>query len=134
MGVTLAHAWAEVWRFNEYYNTLSTKEQVNYYGGKPASINQYLRCFFCGGFCSEMCEFKEGDCPDGVTIQPIVARGDLVFDRAEKDDLRLDNHLLHRAAQLINGLVQLETMDISVLNAWITDYKNHASPEERRDA
>jgi hypothetical protein len=122
MGVTLEHAWAERWKFNEYYKTLSLKEQVNFYGGSPSSITQYLMCHACGAFCTNMREYQEGDCPDGVTLSPIVAHSQLVFDRAEQDDLRVGNHLLARAAELIRRIHDLQGLSQAELQQWLQDY------------
>lgn len=67
MGVTKKHAENEVKNFNKYYDTLTKAEQKNYYGGRKSSIENY-KC------CSQMKlrPFKEGDCPDGVTLGPVI--------------------------------------------------------------
>lgn len=71
-GVKRSHAEAEVKKFNEYFATLTKKLQKEYYGGKGSSIEQYERCFSCGGSYNNMRESVAGDCPYGCTIQPII--------------------------------------------------------------
>lgn len=70
MAVTRSYAVNQVKEFNDFYETLSTEYKCNYAG--PASIGSYEKCFYCGGSYLNFREFKEGDCPDGVTIQPIL--------------------------------------------------------------
>ena len=62
----------EVKTFNEYFNTLTEDKQQQYDGGKCSSIKQYENCFFCGNNYTNFREFQEGDCPDGVTLGPII--------------------------------------------------------------
>ena len=74
--VSRKSAEAEVKRFNEYYDTLSKKEQKDYYGGKKSTIDFYERCMLCGGSYTNFRNAVKGDCPDGVTINPIIERND----------------------------------------------------------
>lgn len=74
-GVTREFAENEVKRFNDYFNTLTEDKQQKHYGGKCSSIAQYDRCFFCGNSYTNFRDFKEGDCPDGVTLGPIIKEG-----------------------------------------------------------
>ena len=69
-GVTRKHAEDEVKRFNEFYHTQS-KEVQDMYGGE-SSIKNYEYCFRCGGLHTNMRVTKDGDCPGGCTIQPII--------------------------------------------------------------
>lgn len=76
-GVSLSYANAEVDRFNKYYRTLDRQTQLDNYGGKPATLKSYL---FCGcGTSYKMCrESKDGDCPSGVTINPILHYSEVI--------------------------------------------------------
>ena len=70
--VTLDYATKQVQQFNEYYNTLTVEKQQMYYNGKPSSVYQYFKCMSCGNDYKNFRPFREGDCPDGVTINPIL--------------------------------------------------------------
>ena len=71
-GVTRAFAEDEVARFNAYYDTLTPKEQQDWYGGRKSGIAHYEGCFRCGGSHTNFRDEREGDCPMGCTIQPII--------------------------------------------------------------
>lgn len=71
-GVTRDDAESQVVLFNTYFNKLSAEQQNEMYGGKPASIGLYESCQRCGNSCKEFRESKQGDCPDGSTIGPII--------------------------------------------------------------
>ena len=71
-GVTRESAVTSVMRFNDYFNRLSLEQQQAYYNGKGASLDSYMRCFRCGGNYTNFRDSKEGDCPYGVTLQPIL--------------------------------------------------------------
>ena len=69
--VTRAHAEAEVAKFNAYYETLD-QEGKDSFGGRPSDVaRDYDRCFFCGPGATFR-PFKEGDCPNGCTIQGAI--------------------------------------------------------------
>lgn len=73
--VSRNHAEAEYKRFNEYYDALSKQEQEDYYGGHGSSIKNYEHCHgICGGSYKNFRDSKEGDCPNGVTMNPIIDR------------------------------------------------------------
>jgi rubredoxin len=72
--VSLEYAENEVARFNEYYDILTPKEQQDYYGGHRSSMDRYTRCFSCGESYKNFRDYREGDCPVGVTIGPILDR------------------------------------------------------------
>jgi hypothetical protein len=72
MGVTRESAEQTIAEFNAYYETLSERERQAHYGGKPASMARYEKCFRCGGPWQNTRPTREGDCPDGVTLQPIL--------------------------------------------------------------
>jgi len=74
--VSRKHAESEVKRFNEYFNTLSKKEQDDYYGGKGSSIHQYEHCMLCDGSYKNFRDSIPGDVPDGCTLSPIIDRND----------------------------------------------------------
>lgn len=66
--VSLADALAGIKSFNDYFNTLSPEDQNKFYGGKPASIDNYLQCVRCG---SVRFQQRHAAAP-GVTLNPIV--------------------------------------------------------------
>lgn len=70
--VSLKEAQHSVASFNTYFASLTLKQQKEYYGGKGASMATYLSCFLCGNKYTGFRKYKEGDCPDGCTIQPIL--------------------------------------------------------------
>ena len=69
--VTRKNAEKEVANFNKYFNTLTKKEQKDYYGGKGSTIKTYERCFKCGGTHKSFIPAKK--IPFGSTIQPIIS-------------------------------------------------------------
>jgi hypothetical protein len=69
--VSREHAEAEVSKFNEYFDGLSKVTQEEFYGGRKASIQQYEVCW-CGNPYTNFRESLPGDCPDGVTLNPII--------------------------------------------------------------
>lgn len=65
--VSQKYAEAEVASFNRYYDSLTKKQQKENYGGRKATVKNYV-CLFCGGS-----KFKPGNtCPDGSTINPVI--------------------------------------------------------------
>jgi hypothetical protein len=67
--MTRQEAQESVDRFNAYYETLTEEKKQDYYGGKSSTIANYEWCW-CGN--KEFRPFKEGDCPEGVTIGPVI--------------------------------------------------------------
>lgn len=72
--VSRESAIREFTSFNEYYDTLTPKEQEDYYGSKKSSIRFYEHCMFCDGSYQNFRDSQEGDCPDGCTLNPIIDR------------------------------------------------------------
>lgn len=72
--VTRAYAEDEVKRFNAYYNLLTRKEQVSYYGGKGSSVKGYEGCMLCGGQDFRLATEKE--VPYGSTLSPVIWEGE----------------------------------------------------------
>lgn len=68
--VTRAFAEAGVKSFNDYFATLSPKDRNAFYGNKNSSIENYQHCQRCGK--TEFMPAEFNDCPDGVTISPII--------------------------------------------------------------
>ena len=66
--VSRGYAEASVKRFNDYYDSISDEEQKSF--GSRATVEGYEGCFACGG--KDFRAFREGDCPDGVTINPVI--------------------------------------------------------------
>lgn len=56
--------------FNQFYLN-APKETQEMYGG-ISRISHYEHCHRCGGSYKNFREYKEGDCPDGVTMSPII--------------------------------------------------------------
>lgn len=63
----------EVERFNKYFDSLPKNEQDDYYGGIKSKVSNYEFCW-CKNIYTNFRDFKMGDCPDGVTISPIIKR------------------------------------------------------------
>lgn len=72
MGVSRRYAVKSVKDFNEYFQTLSKKQQKENYGGKGADLNQYEKCFRCGGSHKNFRTAKKKEIPNGSTIQPVI--------------------------------------------------------------
>ena len=65
--VTRAYAEKAVREFNEYYHSLSKKDQASF--GGPSSVTEYV-CPLCGG--NSFKPAKDGDCPNGCTVRPVI--------------------------------------------------------------
>ena len=70
-GMSRKDAEEDVRRFNHFFDS-ETDEVREMYGNKRSEIRNYERCFFCHAPFTCFKPFKEGDCPDGVTMQPII--------------------------------------------------------------
>lgn len=73
--VSREYAVNQVKEFNEYFDSLDA-ESKRLYGNQKADFDFYERCFRCGGSFLNFRETKEGDCPEGCTIGPIIDRND----------------------------------------------------------
>lgn len=71
-GVSRDYAQHSVEQFNQYFDGLSKQDQQDFYGGHKSSIKQYEMCIRCGGSYKNFREFQKGDCPQGVTLNPII--------------------------------------------------------------
>lgn len=71
-GITRNNAEISVKQFNAFYKKLTKKEKANY-GNKKASIKEYEHCGICGEPWTNFRDSKEGDCPDGSTLNPIIS-------------------------------------------------------------
>lgn len=71
-GVTREYAVNAVADFNAYYDQLSREDQQANYGGIGARIVDYELCRGCGGPHTNFRDALPGDCPDGVTLNPII--------------------------------------------------------------
>lgn len=69
--VSRAYAETEVAKFNTWFEQ-QTQETKDMYGGEGSSIEEYERCLMCGGSYENFREAKEGDCPNGCTLSPII--------------------------------------------------------------
>lgn len=63
---------AAVDSFNAYFDTLSGEKRESF-GGKPASIERYERCFRCGSPSKDFVPAKQTDRPMAVTLQAVIA-------------------------------------------------------------
>jgi uncharacterized OB-fold protein len=70
--LTREEAIEEVEKFNKYFDSLTEQKQKYYYNGRKSDISHYEKCFNCGGDYTNFRLSIDGDCPDGVTIQPII--------------------------------------------------------------
>ena len=69
-GVTRQFAEDEVARFNKFFNESPPETQRLYAG--PSSVAHYECCIRCGNEYTKFHDSKEGDCPDGCTLNPII--------------------------------------------------------------
>lgn len=69
--VTRKYAEEAVESFNRYFLNC-TPEQKEHFGGKGANLAPYLSCMLCGSPHTEFRDSKDGDCPDGCTLNPIL--------------------------------------------------------------
>ncbi len=76
MEVTRKFAENEMKKFNDYFDKLSFKDQMDFYNGVGSSIYQYEHCFMCDGPYTDFRKYNVGDCPTGCTINPIIRRTD----------------------------------------------------------
>ena len=65
-----------VTRFNDYFNSLTKQEQELYYGGKCSTIDGYMKCTRCGSSYKNFRDYQSGDCPNGITINPIMDKNE----------------------------------------------------------
>lgn len=72
---TKAQVEDEVARFNEYYYSLPTWQRETYWSA-PSSVDNY-RCLSCGGR-GPYRSYREGDCPDGCTINPVLCESTVI--------------------------------------------------------
>lgn len=70
--VTRAEAESEVARINAHLATLSP-EYRRYWAPEGSTLASYV-CLKCGG--SDFRPARTGDCPNGVTFNPVVWEGD----------------------------------------------------------
>lgn len=77
--VSMKFAIAETAKFNDYFWGLSEEKRHDYYGNRPAKLEQYTRCFRCGNDYKDfrLATNAELERIRGSTIQPIV-----IFDEA----------------------------------------------------
>lgn len=60
--------------FNLFFDRLSEKDRKDLYGDKRTSMDDYNRCCSCGNDYHDFSDAESGDCPDGVTLGPILSR------------------------------------------------------------
>lgn len=58
-------------RFNKAWAKMSADTRAQY-GGKPATMKDYDRCYQCGNRGSNFRRAAASDCPSGVTLSPVV--------------------------------------------------------------
>lgn len=69
MGITQEEAEQAIKDFNDWYYN-QPKEVQELYGG-PSSLDDY-RCFCGNKDATAYRDFKKGNCPEGVTISPVI--------------------------------------------------------------
>ena len=69
-GISRKFAEAQVKGFNKWYKE-QTKEVQDCYGGE-SKVSDVETCLFCGGPHTNFRKAEPGDCPAGVTINPII--------------------------------------------------------------
>jgi hypothetical protein len=69
-GVSIEAAENEIRKFNDFYRR-ATQEVRDSYGG-PSSLENYCKCFRCGGPHTEFRRALKKEIPFGSTIQPIL--------------------------------------------------------------
>lgn len=72
--IPLSEVQRQVKSFNDYYNTLTKKEQKDYYGGTGLTIKSFTNCFRCGNIYTDFKKPTEKDLDAifGSTVQPIL--------------------------------------------------------------
>ena len=70
-GVTREYAEEQVASMNQFLDR-ATADVRESYGNRRAGIEAYERCFHCGGPHTDFRDAKEGDCPVGCTLQPVI--------------------------------------------------------------
>ena len=73
MAMTREHAEEQIRLFRAHYDKMSYEDQ-GMYGHNPPTLDTYTGCNFCGG--SKFRPFKDGDCPTGCTIGPVIYESD----------------------------------------------------------
>lgn len=71
-GISEADAVDAVAGFNEYLATLSPDSRAEF-GGEPASLEMYQRCFKCGAPVDTFVPAAPADAPAGCTLQAVIA-------------------------------------------------------------
>ncbi len=69
-GVTREYAENEVREFNAFFDRLDDEGKA-VYGNTKSSVRTYEQCW-CGNPHTNFRDVLPGDCPDGVTISPII--------------------------------------------------------------
>ena len=84
MAISREHAKKQTKDFADFWNNAPIPTKLCYfrYGAKASELpekydevehfGQYLNCFRCGESYKNFRESKSSDCPNGVTIQPIL--------------------------------------------------------------
>ncbi len=73
MAVTREHAEEQIQLFRAHYDKMSYEDQ-GMYCHNPPTLATYTGCNFCGK--SKFRPFKDGDCPTGCTIGPVIYEDD----------------------------------------------------------
>jgi hypothetical protein len=73
--ISIELATESVSAFNDYFYNMSEREREEIYGNMPSDIRKYEHCIQCGNHYSNFRDSIEGDCPIGVTLNPIIVDG-----------------------------------------------------------
>lgn len=74
-GVSLEDALKQSAEFNRYWMTLSLEDRESYYGGSANDFTRYTKCMVCKNDFTDFRDAKDGDVPEGSTINPILFLG-----------------------------------------------------------
>ena len=73
IGISESDALRAVADFNEYYTTLDEAARESF-GGRPAAIERFRRCFRCGCPSDQFVPIREAEGPEsGTTLQCVIA-------------------------------------------------------------
>lgn len=70
--ISRAVARAQVSEVKKYLNTLPPDERAAYSRGRGVSVDDYEKCFRCGGSYREFREAQPDEIPLGVTVQVVI--------------------------------------------------------------
>ena len=103
--LTADQAVEQVSRFNEMYYKLPKEQQELYYGSKPATIENLLYCFNCGGYYTKFSDLKPGQAYGVYTVNPILHYNEHIT-LPDPKDRRLQEQLNIYAENAFKGVIE----------------------------